>query len=73
MITFHKLALLGAAGATIAVSILFTASLAGNASSEFNVVPVQFANPTPRCAEQHAAPRAQSDPGCPGRPVVPQP
>jgi hypothetical protein len=73
MSTFHKLALLGAAGATIAVSILFTASLAGNASSEFNVVPVQFANPTQRCAEQRAAPRAEPDPGCSGRPAAPQP
>jgi hypothetical protein len=73
MSSFHKLALLGAAGATIVVSILFTASLAGNASSEFNVVPVQFANPTHRCAEQQAAPRAESDPGCPGRPSAPQP
>jgi hypothetical protein len=73
MSSFHKLALLGAAGATIAVSILFAASLAGTASSELTVVPAQFVNPTQVCAEQHAGPRAEPDLGCPGRPAAGQP
>jgi hypothetical protein len=73
MSAFHKLALLGAAGATIVVSIMFAASLAGTGSSEFTVVPVQFVNPSHRCAEQKAGPRAEPDLGCPARPADRQP
>jgi len=72
MSSFHKLALLGAAGATIVVSILFAESLAGSASSEFTVVPAQLATPT-QCAETHVGPPAETDPGCPGRPADRQP
>jgi len=73
MRSFHKLALLGAAGATIVVSILFAGSLAGNASAEFTIVPAQLTTPTHRCTEQRAYPRAEPDPGCPGRPTAGQP
>jgi hypothetical protein len=73
MSSFHKLALLGAAGATIIMSILFAESLAGTASSEFTVVPAQFATPTHRCAEHLADPRAEPAVDCPGQPAARQP
>jgi len=73
MSSFHKLALLGAAGATIVVSVLFAGSLAGTAASEFTVVHVPFANPTHQCAEQHARSRAEPDLSCLGRPAARQP
>jgi hypothetical protein len=73
MSSFYELALLSAAGATIVVSILFAGSLAATAPSELTVVHLPLANPTHRCAEQHARPRAEPDFGCLGRPAARQP
>ena len=72
MSSFHKLALLGAAGATIVVSVLFAGSLSRAASPEVTVVPAQFATTAHRCPEQPADPRAEPDSGCPGRPAAGQ-
>jgi len=73
MSSFQKFVLLGAAGATIVVSVLFAGSLGATATSEFTVVQVPFANQTHQCAEQRARPRAEPDLGCRGRPEARQP
>jgi hypothetical protein len=70
MSSFHSLALLGAAGATIVGSVLFAGSLAADASSEFTVVHAPLANWAHLCAEQNARPRAEPDLGCLVRPAA---